>query len=609
MKNVMRFAALAAMLLVPAPAWAQAEIAGDWDQPTFTPGIAVGYHEETQDRGGGPDLGDYAGLPINGAARYKATLYSPSWLSVPEHQCLPHPATYQYRSPGNLSIVKVYDPVTQRLQAYQFFGSYGLARVVWMDGRSRPPENAPHTYNGFSLGRWDGDKLVVETTHLKYGFVRRNGVAHSDRVRMIEHFVRHDNVLTIVTAIEDPLYFDEPFVRSSDYRLDVNANQRLMEFGGFVDGGDGPVYYKCSPVDEVDVDRWLVPSYMPGSNTELDMFSKRHNVPMEAALGGAQTMYPEYMTRVRQLLAGTAAPAAVSAPPRVPERAATPAAAPGASAITSQHVGGQVWMVAAGGRNIAVQIGSEGVLVVDPGSADLSEAVLAEIRKLSSNKPVRFLVNTSADPALAGGNLRIGAGLTDSAQRAAIIAHENTSLRIARGGASGSAIPSDVFFRGSRELYFNDEPIEIIHAPAAYSDGDVMVFFRKSDVIVAGHVIEDLTFPVIAEGGSLQGTIDALNRILLMAVASYRSQGGTQIIPVRGRPYDEGDVAEYRDMVSILRDRIKDAIGKGRTLAQIKADRLSLDYDGRYGALPGPGSTDAFLDSAYESVAPKKATN
>jgi glyoxylase-like metal-dependent hydrolase (beta-lactamase superfamily II) len=334
-----------------------------------------------------------------------------------------------------------------------------------------------------------------------------------------------------------------------------------MEFGGFVDGGDGPVYYKCSPVDEVDVDRWLVPSYMPGTNTELDMFSKRHNVPLEAAL------------------------------------------------VTSLHVGGQVWMVSAGGRNIAVQIGNEGVLVVDPGRADLAEGVLAEIRKLSHNKPVRFIVNTSGDPALAGGNLRIGAGPTESAQRAAIIAHENTSLRIARTGASGSAIPSDVFFRGSRELYFNDEPIEIIHAPAAYSDGDVMVFFRKSDVIVSGHVIEDLTFPVIGEGGSLQGTIDALNRILLMAVASWRSQGGTQVIPVRGRPYDEGDVAEYRDMVSILRDRLKDAIAKGRTLAQIKGDRLSKDYDGRYGAVAGPGSTDAFLDSAYQDLAPKKGSN
>ena len=141
------------------------------------------------------------------------------------------------------------------------------------------------------------------------------------------------------------------------------------------------------------------------------------------------------------------------------------------------------------------------------------------------------------------------------------------------------------------------------------SDGDVIVFFRKSDVIAAGHVIEDLTFPTMTEGGSLVGTIDALNRILLTTVASWRSQGGTQVIPVRGRPYDEGDVAEYRDMVTIVRDRLQDAIATGRTLAQVKADRLSQDYDRRYGSVPGPGSTDAFIDAAFQSLAARKGTN
>ena len=596
---------LAAALVMAVPASAQIELAGDWDQPMPNAGFGAGFQEETQDRGGGPDLGDYAGLPINDAARYKASHYSPSWLTVPEHQCLPHPSTYAYRSPGGLSIVKVYDQATQRLVAYNLYGSYGLARTVWMDNRPRPPANAPHTYNGFSLGRWDGDKLIVETTHIKYGFIRRNGVTHSDRARMIEQFVRHDNVLTIITAVDDPIYYDEPFVRSSDYKLNPSANARLLEFGGFVDGGTGPVYYKCSPVDEVDTDRWRVPHYLPGTNTELNMFSRGHNIPLEAALGGAQTMYPEYLARMRQLVAGTAGPV----PTRQPAAAPAGPVNPVIEGVTSQHVGGQVWMITAGNRNIAVQIGSEGVLVVDPGEAAQAEAVLAEIRRLAPGKPVRAIVNTSADPALAGGNLRVGEGATPAAQRAAIIAHENTSLRITKTGVSGLAIPSDVFFRGARELYFNDEPIEIIHVPSAYSDGDVIVFFRKSDVIAAGHVIEDLSFPITSEGGSLQGTIDALNRILLMTVASWRSQGGTQVIPVRGRPYDEGDVAEYRDMVTIVRDRIQDAIAKGRTLAQIKADRLSQDYDGRYGSVPGPGSTDAFLEAAYQDISTRKGTN
>jgi glyoxylase-like metal-dependent hydrolase (beta-lactamase superfamily II) len=596
-------ACLVAFLLAPGVAAAQIEVAGDWDQPSGIPGqLGGGFHEETQDRGGGPDLGDYAGLPINDAARYKASHYSPSWLTVPEHQCLPHPSPYQYRSPGSLSIDKIYDPVTQRLTAYQIHGSYGLARTVWMDNRPRPPANAAHTYNGFSLGRWDGDKIVVETSHIKYGFIRRNGVPHSDRVQLIEHFVRHDNVLTIITAVYDPLYLDEPFVRSSDYRLNPQPNRQLMEFGGFVDGGNGPVYYKCAPVDEVDVDRWRVPHYLPGTNTELNMFSKGHSVPMEAALGGAHTMYPEYLERVRQLIAGKA-----EAPASRPPAAAPPARVnPIPDGVTSQHVAGQVWMITSAGRNTAVQIGSEGVLIVDPGEAAQSEAILAELRKIAPDKPVRVIVNTSNDPALFGGNLRVGQGPTPEAQRAAIIAHESTSVAIAKSGMSGLGIPSDVFFRGTRELHFNDEPIEVIHAPSAYSEGDVIVFFRKSDVIVAGNVIQDLTYPVIGEGGSLQGTIDALNRILLMAVASWRSQGGTQVVPVRGRPYDEGDVAEYRDMVTILRDRVQDAIAKGRTLAQIKADRLSQDYDGRYGGMPGPGSTDAFLEATFRSLSAAK---
>ena len=179
------------------------------------------------DRGGGPDLGDYAGVPINDAVRYKASLYSPSWLTVPEHTCLPHPGTYAYRSPGGLSVVKEYDPATQKLVAYRFYGTYGLARTVWMDGRPHPPANARHLYEGFSTGRWEGNRLVVETSHLKAGFVRRNGIAHSDRARMTEYFLRHDNYLTVVTAVDDPFYLDEPFVRSTDFRLNTQANTRL----------------------------------------------------------------------------------------------------------------------------------------------------------------------------------------------------------------------------------------------------------------------------------------------------------------------------------------------------------------------------------------------
>ncbi len=579
---------------------AQNDVAGDWDQAG---GGIFGFQEEFLDRGGGPDLGDYAGLPINDALRYKASLYSPSWLTVPEHQCLPHPSTYQYRSPGGLSIVKEYEPVTQRLVAYRFYGSYGLARTVWMDGRPHPPANARHTYEGFSTGRWEGNRLAVETTHLKAGFLRRNGIAHSDRARMLEYFVRHDDYLTLVTAVDDPLYLDEPFVRSTDFRLDARANTRLAEFGGFVNGGDGEgfgasdVFFKCAPTEEIAIERGAVPSFMPGANDHLDMFAKRHNVPLEAALGGSATLYPEYALRLRQG-AGAARPSAARG-----QRSTPPAAEPGAE-VSSLHVAGQVWLIAAGGRNVAVQVGPEGVLVVNPGPEALADAVLAEIGRIAPGQRVRVIVATDDDAAHIGGNAKLSSGPTPRAQRATVIAHENASLRIASAGLSDRHAPTDTFFRGTRELYFNDEPIEIVHVPAATSDADVLVFFRKSDVVVAGSVIEDLTYPVIRleAGGSVNGTLAALNRILDITIAAWRAEGGTMVVPNRGRIYDEGDVAEYRDMVTIIRDRVRDAIAKGLTLEQVQAARLARDYDGRYGAAAGPAAADAFIATVYRSL-------
>lgn len=588
-------------------AHAQVEVAGDWDQPG---GGIFGFQEEFLDRGGGPDLGDYAGLPINDALRYKASLYSPSWLSVPEHSCIPHPSTYQYRSPGGISIVKEYDPVTQKLVAYRLYGSYGLERTVWMDGRPHPPPFARHTFEGFSTGRWEGNKLVIETTHLKAGFLRRNGIAHSDRARMTEYLIRHDNTLTLVTGVDDPIYLDEPFVRSTDFRLSGAANTQLFEFGGFVNGGEGEgfgasdVFYKCSPTDELEMEHGVVPSFMPGANQDVEMFAKRNALPLEAALGGAETLYPEYQQRLRELRAGNAARPSTPAA-REPRAAAPPVASSADDTVSSIHVAGQVWMISAGGTNVAVQVGAEGVLVVNPGRAELADTVLEEIRRLAGDKRIRVIIDTSDDPTHLGATAALGAGPTPGAQRATIIAHENTSLRMALAGVDGGILPTETFFRGTRELYFNDEPIEIIHVPAATSDGDVLVFFRKSDVIVAGDVIEDLTYPIIRldAGGTVNGTLAALNRILAITIAAWRAQGGTLVIPNRGRIYDEGDVAEYRDMLTIIRDRTQDAIAKGMTLADVKAARLARDYDRRYGAEAGPASADAFIETVYRSIA------
>ncbi|HVY63978.1 MAG TPA: hypothetical protein VHH11_04070 [Gammaproteobacteria bacterium] len=591
---------LAAMALA-ASAYAQTDFVGDWDQAG---GGIFGFQEEFLDRGGGPDLGDYVGLPINDSLRYKASLYSPSWLTVPEHTCLPHPATYAYRSPGGLSVVKEYDPVTQKLTAYRLYGTYGLARTIFMDGRAHPPANARHTYEGFSTGRWEGNKLVVETSHLKAGFLRRNGIAHSDRAQMTEYFLRHDDYLTVVTAVDDPVYLDEPLVRSTDFRMNTQANTRLNEFGGFVNGGDSEgfgasdVFFKCAPADEVALPPGTVPSFMPGTNHDLDMFAKRHNVPLEAALGGSATMYPEFAPRIRELHDGARVPPVPAPAPRVVPPP------PVDAGVSSLPVAGQVWMITAGGRNTAVQIGAEGVLVVNPGAEQLADAVLAEIRRLAGDKRIHVLVDTNDDAAHVGANAKLAAGPTPVAQRAAIIAHENSSLRMAAAGVPDREAPTDTFFRGTRELYFNDEPIEIIHVPAATSDGDVIVFFRKSDVVVAGDVIQDLTYPVVRldAGGTVNGTIAALNRILAITIAAWRSEGGTLVVPNQGRIYDEGDVAEYRDMLTIIRDRVQDAIAKGQTPEQMRAAGIARDYDGRYGAATGPASPASFIDTMNRSL-------
>jgi glyoxylase-like metal-dependent hydrolase (beta-lactamase superfamily II) len=441
---------------------------------------------------------------------------------------------------------------------------------------------------------------------LKAGFLRRNGVAHSDRARMLEYFVRHDDYLTLVTAVDDPLYLDEPFVRSTDFRLDPRANTRLAEFGGFVNGGDSEgfgasdVFYKCAPSEEIALERGTVPSFMPGANDNLDMFAKRHNVPLEAALGGSATLYPEYAARLR-------APSASAAPQQGSARVARPAQRPAAGepVAASLHVAGQVWLVAVGGHNAAVQVGPEGVLVVNPGPEDVADAVLAEIARIAPDRRVRVIVDTDDLAAHIGGSAKLAAGPTPRAQRAAVIAHENASLRIAAAGLSDLHSPTDTFFRGTRELYFNGEPIEIVHVPNATSDGDVLVFFRESDVVVAGGVIEDLTYPVVRldDGGTVNGTVAALNIILDITIAEWRAQGGTMVVPNRGRIYDEGDVAEYRDMVTIVRDRVQDAIAKGSTLEQVQAARLARDYDGRYGAAAGPAAPAEFIATVYRSLA------
>jgi hypothetical protein len=276
---VRRFVAVgiaALAVLAARPALAQINLAGHWD-PIF--------HEDIEERIPGPSLGDYLGLPINDAARLRADSWDASLLSLPEHQCKPHPSTYGFRGVGVLRITEHYDERTEELVKIETHIQWQeQRREIWMDGRPHPPPYAPHTWQGFSTGVWEGDVLVVTTTHLKAGWMRRNGLPLSDRATMTDRFHRHGNVLTHVMIVEDPVYLTEPLVKTNGFLLVPNGRVQP---------------YPCEAVIEVIRPAGFVPHFLPGANPFLREFAERHGLPYEATRGGAETALPEYMERFR----------------------------------------------------------------------------------------------------------------------------------------------------------------------------------------------------------------------------------------------------------------------------------------------------------------------
>jgi cyclase len=276
--------------------------------------------------------------------------------------------------------------------------------------------------------------------------------------------------------------------------------------------------------------------------------------------------------------------------------------------IKTFHVQGNVYMLVGAGGNIAVQTGDEGVLVVDTGVAQTRDKVLAAIRQLST-KPIRWMINTHAHPDHTGGNETVSqAGLTVNGNPAAIIAHENVLARMTEASRPVTERPLNTFFEDERDFYFNGEAIFIHHIPHAHTDGDVLVYFRRSDVLVAGDIFVTTTYPVIDAklGGGVEGFVTGLNKMLDITVPKYLQEGGTYVIPGHGRVGDEADVVDYRDMVVIIRDRIQDMIKRGLSLEQIKAARPALDYDGRYGN-DKSWTTTMFVEAVYRDLTQKKS--
>ncbi len=290
-----------------------------------------------------------------------------------------------------------------------------------------------------------------------------------------------------------------------------------------------------------------------------------------------------------------------------------------ATDVQAWQIRERVYMLAGQGANTTVHVGGDGVLIVDPKSSAASSQVLAAIRRLS-DRPVRFIVNTTGDADHIGGNEAIaqsGQTLAGGNTRPAtvsgtggapIFAHENLLNRLASGETVANALPTDTYFVKQKDLFVNGEAVQLLHVRAAHTDGDTIVFFRRSDVISAGDVFTPDRYPMIdlARGGSIEGLLAGINYVLELAVPDFNEEGGTMIVPGHGRLCDESDVSDYRDMVTIVHDRVLDMVRKKMTLDQVKAAKPTRDYDGVYSQ---PGNTgDMFVEAIYRSLSAQPGT-
>jgi glyoxylase-like metal-dependent hydrolase (beta-lactamase superfamily II) len=268
-----------------------------------------------------------------------------------------------------------------------------------------------------------------------------------------------------------------------------------------------------------------------------------------------------------------------------------------------------VYMIVTPSGNVTAQAGADGVLLVDTGTADLAADIFAAVRTIS-DKPIHTIVNTHLHADHTGGNValvKMGAG---GPQPVRVMAHENTFNRMmeaavaANANTPSAAMPINTFFTPTRDFFLNGEAIFLHHVAKAHTDGDSLVYFRGSDVVSVGDVFSPELYPVIdaQNGGSVNGVIAALNRVLEITVPAKYQEGGTYVIPGHGRLCDEAEVVEYRDMVTIVRDRVADLMKKGQSLQQVKAARPSRDYDADYGAPSGPSAPDAFIEAVFRSL-------
>ena len=320
--------------------------------------------------------------------------------------------------------------------------------------------------------------------------------------------------------------------------------------------------------------------------------------------------------RIVAVVAGCAALLLPCGSSLVPLKAAAPQASVAPSNLEIVEVRPSFFVIVGPSGNIGVQVGDDGVVVVDAGKAADAQAILAAIKSIS-RKPIRYIIDTGPDTDHVGGNEvlsksgeRFFAGSGRNADFAPIVSVEGVLRHVTT--LPPGAVPTEVFDWARKSMYLNGEAIEVLSQPAAHTDGDAFVFFRRSDVVVAGDVLDTRQFPVIdiARGGSIQGEIAALNRLVDLAVPSVpvvTREAGTIVVPGHGRLCDQYDVVEYRDMVIIIRDRVRELIKAGRSLAEVKSAQPAKGYVGRYGNSGGAWTADHFIEAVYQSLIKEKA--
>lgn len=278
------------------------DIVGSWNT-THT--------EDLWERRSGLEVGDFTGVPLNEAGKLNSATWDPGWFSIPEEQCRPHTGIYGPRGPWDVTIEAEYSPDTQGLMAYHFYAGLN-SRTVWMDARPHPPEYARHTFAGFSTGRWEGDTLVVKTTHTKAGYLQRNGIPHSDQMEGLEYWTRQGDTLLVTSFIHDPIYLSEPRVKTTSFlfeRNPANGRRRMPNctpFEVIIESPDRPPHW--------------VPHFLPGNYEQAREFQEKRKVPPEAAFGGAETLYPEYIPKLKEYRDRFVKSFTVTRPPLVPGR-------------------------------------------------------------------------------------------------------------------------------------------------------------------------------------------------------------------------------------------------------------------------------------------------